>query len=45
MDACASLELTGHAKNGDAGLYARIDTLVIAGWTGRDEGAMQAHIA
>lgn len=45
MDACASLELTGRTLNGDAGLYARIDTLIIAGWTGRDEAAMRAHIA
>ena len=45
MDACANLELTGHTLSGDAGLNARIDTLIIAGWTGRDEAAMQAHIA
>lgn len=45
MDAFASLELTGHALNGDAGLFARIDALIIAGWTGRDEAALQAHIA
>ena len=45
MDTGANIEMTGHTKNGDAGLYARIDTLIIAGWTGRDEAAMQAHIA
>ena len=45
MDACASLEFTGHTSSGDAGLHARIDSLIIAGWTGRDEAAMQAHIA
>lgn len=45
MDAGANIELTGHTKRGDAGLYARIDTLIIAGWTGRDEAAMQAHIS
>ena len=45
MDATASLELTGRSKNGDAGLYARIGSLIIAGWTGRNEAAMQAHIA
>lgn len=45
MDTGANIEMTGHTKRGDAGLYARIDTLIIAGWTGRDEAAMQAHIA
>ena len=44
MNALANLELTGHAKNGDAGLYARIENLIIAGWTGRDQPAMEAHI-
>lgn len=31
-------------REGDLGVDAAIDTLIIAGWTGRDPAAMEAHI-
>jgi hypothetical protein len=36
---------TGETRAGERPLPARIDTLVIAGWTGRDGAAVEAHIA
>lgn len=38
------LSFTGETRGGSRPLPARIDSLVIAGWTGRDEKALEAHI-
>lgn len=38
------LTFTHHAKNGSDVRSAQIDQLVIAGWTGRNKAAMEAHI-
>jgi hypothetical protein len=39
------LRFTGETRQGPVDLDARIDALVIAGWTGRDAEAVEAHIA
>jgi hypothetical protein len=41
----ALLSFTGETREGPVTLEARIDHLVIAGWTGRDVQAVEAHIA
>ena len=38
-------DFTGETRQGPVALAARIDHLVIAGWTGRDAAAVEAHIA
>ena len=40
-----TIALTGETSRGPHPLTAAIDTLVIAGWTGRDAAAVEAHIA
>jgi hypothetical protein len=40
-----SLSFTGETRDGPVKLDARLDHLVIAGWTGRDAKAVEAHIA
>ncbi len=44
MTSEAHLDFTVAGTDGDAPLAAAIGTLVIAGWTGRDAAAMEAHI-
>lgn len=39
------LSFTGETRQGSVAIEARIDTLVIAGWTGRDAKAVEEHIA
>lgn len=41
----AQLHLTVQAKDGDEPMAAAVGELVIAGWTGRNREAMEAHIA
>ncbi len=41
----AQLDLTVQAQDGDEPLAAAVGELVIAGWTGRNREAMEAHIA
>ena len=41
----AHLRLTAQTKAGEEALAAAVDALVIAGWTGRNREAMEAHIA
>src|SRR5579862_2224452 len=40
----ATLSLTAETPHGAQAFEARIDRLVIAGWTGRDRAAVLAHI-
>ncbi|HUZ74252.1 MAG TPA: DUF2848 domain-containing protein [Stellaceae bacterium] len=40
-----NLSFGGETREGRIDLEARIDALVIAGWTGRDEASVEAHIA
>ena len=40
-----NLSFAGETRAGRIELEARIDALVIAGWTGRDAAAVEAHIA
>ncbi len=40
----ARLSMIGETESGATGLEVRIDELVIAGWTGRDAQALEAHI-
>ena len=44
MDGSATLEFTARSGGRAAAFAADIRELVIAGWTGRDEAAMEAHI-
>ncbi len=44
MDGSAILEFTARSTNGTASVVADVGELVIAGWTGRDAAAMEAHI-
>jgi hypothetical protein len=44
-DAARVLTFTGETRAGKRRLDAAIDTLIIAGWTGRDAEAVEAHIA
>ncbi len=39
------LSFTGETRQGSVAIDARIDTLIIAGWTGRDAKAVEEHIA
>jgi hypothetical protein len=44
MNGGACLTFTVVERDGEQPLAATVGTLVIAGWTGRDAGAMEAHI-
>lgn len=44
-ESAAQFNLTVQTKNGDEPLAAAVGELVIAGWTGRNREAMEAHIA
>ncbi|MCY4395839.1 MAG: DUF2848 domain-containing protein [Rhodospirillaceae bacterium] len=44
-ESAAHLKLTAQTKDGDRPLAAAVGALVIAGWTGRNREAMEAHIA
>ena len=44
-ESAAQLNLTVQTKNGDEPFTGGVGELVIAGWTGRNREAMEAHIA
>ncbi len=44
-ESAAQLDLTVQTKDGNEALAAAVGELVIAGWTGRNREAMEAHIA
>ena len=44
-ESAAQLDLTVQTKDGEEPLAAAVSELVIAGWTGRNREAMEAHIA
>lgn len=44
-ESAAHLTLTAQTRAGEEAFAAAVDVLVIAGWTGRNRDAMEAHIA